>query len=94
MENYDIFGNCTVPPEPPSPGRKRYPSMQSIHGIKQGNETCKTCNHCVCKFHHGKIYYKCALWIISHSSATDIRLKNKACNRYEKEKEDAHGKAN
>lgn len=81
----DIFGNLTEIPEQKREGN-RYRTMQELHGIKEGNATCKTCKHCVCYHYHGKRYYKCELWIVSNSAATDIRLKNKACNKYEKEK--------
>lgn len=87
--NYDIFGNITEPPEPQHNGR-RYPRMQEIYGIKEGNDTCKTCKHCIRERYHGRTYFKCELWFISNSAATDIRLKNKACNKYEKETDDEH----
>lgn len=82
-ENYDIFGNVTEPPEIKHGGNK-YKTMQELHGIKEGEDTCKTCKHCVCHYYHGKTYHKCELWIVSHSEATDIRLKNKACKLYER----------
>ena len=87
--NYDIFGNLTEPPEPIHKGGNRYPRMQEIHGIKEGNDTCKTCKHCVCYTNRqgNRNYYKCELWFISSSEATDIRLKNRACNKYESEGE-------
>ena len=85
---YDIFGNLTEPPEPQPKGRKPYQTMQELHGIKEGNDTCKTCKHCVCERYHGRTYYKCELWYISNSASTDIRLKNRACNKYERESED------
>jgi hypothetical protein len=86
--NYDIFGNLSEPPEPKHDGN-RYRTMQELHGIKEGNDTCKTCKHCVCYTNRrgNRHYYKCELWIISSSEATDIRLKNKACKRYERESE-------
>ena len=86
--NYDIFGNLTEPPEPIHNGGNRYPRMQEIHGIKEGNDICKTCKHCVGYDYHGRTYYKCELWFKSHSEATDIRLKNRACNKYESEGEE------
>ena len=87
MLNYDIFGNLSEPNEPKREGN-RYKTMQELHGIKDGNDTCKTCKHCVCYTNRqgNRNYYKCELWIVSHSSATDIRLKNKACNKYEGER--------
>ena len=84
--NYDIFGNLSEPPEIKREGN-RYRTMQELHGIKEGNDTCKTCDHLMNGYYHGKSYYKCELWIVSHSSATDIRLKNRACNKYERESE-------
>jgi hypothetical protein len=85
IENFDIFGNLSEPPEPKREGN-RYRTMQELHGVKEG-EFCKTCKHCVCAHYHGRNYYKCELWIVSHSEATDIRLKNPACNKYERESE-------
>lgn len=82
--NYDIFGNLSVPPEPKHDGN-RYRTMQELYGIKEGNDTCKTCEHCLRERYHGRTYFKCELWHISNSEATDIRLKNKACNKYERE---------
>ena len=84
--NYDIFGNLSEPPEPKHDGN-RYKTMQELYGIKEGNDTCKTCDHLMNCDYHGKSYYKCELWIVSRSSATDIRLKNRACNKYERESE-------
>lgn len=86
LENYDIFGNVTELPEIKKHGRNKYKTMQELHGIKEGDDTCKTCMHCVCFHYHGKTYYKCEKWIISHSGSTDIRLKNKACKLYERKR--------
>lgn len=85
-ENYDIFGKLSEPPEPKHDGN-RYRTMQELHGIKEGSDTCKTCKHCLRERYHGRTYFKCELWHISNSAATDIRLKNKACNKYEKRSE-------
>ena len=82
--HYDLFGNLSEPPKPERKSR-RYHTMQELHGIKEGNNTCKTCKHCLRERYHGRTYYKCELWFISNSAATDIRLKNKACNKYEME---------
>lgn len=78
----DIFGNDAEPVPEIKKGRKKYPTMQYLHGIIEG-KTCKTCRHCLGQYYHGRTYYKCELWIISNSSATDIRLKSKACGKYE-----------
>lgn len=87
----DIFGN-EVPAselekqfqEHQRKKRKRYKTMQELFGLTRG-KTCKTCKHCLKIDYHCKTYYKCELWIISNSEATDIRLKNNACGKYESE---------
>ena len=79
----DIFGNV-VPPEkmPPKVGNPKFRTMQQLHGVLEG-KTCKTCAHCIRYRYHNKTYYKCELWYVSNSEATDIRLKTVACNKYE-----------
>lgn len=76
-----IYSATLLNPHEPKHDGNRYRTMQELHGIK-GGYTCRTCKHCTPFRYHGKQYYKCDLWIISHSEATDIRLKNKACNKY------------
>lgn len=79
----DIFGNEIPVEEVPrlKVGRKKYTTMQERYGTLQG-KTCKTCKHLV-ERKYGKTYYKCDLWVVSSSEATDIRLKNTACKKYE-----------
>ena len=85
IKQINIFGNETEPVPETIKGRPKYPSMQTIHGLREG-KTCKTCEHLVVNYYNCKRYYKCELWITSHSAATDIRLKNTACGKYEEEK--------
>lgn len=84
----DIFGNeipiDQIPQQKQIVGAKKYKTMQQLHGTSEG-KTCKTCKHCVAYRHNFKTYYKCDLWIVSSSKATDIRLKNTACKKYEEE---------
>lgn len=81
VEQYDIFGNCSEVKEPERKPTNKYKTMPELWGYTEG-KTCKTCQYLMdCRF-HGKQYYKCSLWKISHSSVTDIRLKNKACGKY------------
>ena len=68
--------------EPPKP-TKKYRTMQQLHGITNGR-TCGECDHLV-KHLWNKTYYKCELWYVSRSEATDKRLldkKQKIINRY------------
>ena len=80
MKQLDIFGNETDCADPPKRGR-RYKRMQEINGLLPG-KTCGTCKHCV-GYRQSRTWYKCELWIVSASSATDIRKKNTACRRGE-----------
>lgn len=50
------------------------------------NHICKDCKHLVCKERDRK-YYKCRLMGISASEATDIRLKDISCKRWERKEE-------
>lgn len=81
-QQYDMFGGCE---EIKEPERKmpdnRYKTMQELHGYSEGH-TCGTCGNLLKFEYHDRTYYKCDLWKISHSSATDIRLKNKACGKW------------
>ena len=82
----DLFGGESELVLPPSAkGRKPFEKMQSTHGITEG-KTCKTCEHCLTCDYHGRRYFKCELWHMSNSAATDIRLKDVACGKYEEEK--------
>lgn len=79
----DIFGNEIDCNEiyTQQPNRK-YKTMQEIYGYRR-DQTCKDCKHKIKLKYHGRVYYKCSLWRLSKSSATDIRLKNIACNKWE-----------
>ena len=80
----DLFGNeSEIPPVVETRGRKKFSTMQELHGVIDG-KTCKTCKH-LCSHEQSRKWYKCELWYQSSSSATDIRLKNKACKLYEEE---------
>ena len=68
--------------------RKKYITMQESFGLKEGFK-CKNCKHFVINHLNNKKYFKCALWYISNSEATDIRANATACTKYE---EEANGK--
>lgn len=48
-------------------------------------ETCKTCEHCTVHKGNSRSYTKCDLVKPSNGPATDIRQKDPACSRWEKE---------
>lgn len=82
IEQYNLFGGISQVTEPKKKPTNKYKTMQELHGIKEG-QTCKTCANLVSYKYHGKIYNKCQLWVISHSSATDVRIKTVACGKHE-----------
>lgn len=84
MKQFDIFGNEVEIEEVPAvkKGRHKLTTMQERYGEFQGFQ-CKGCKHCIKLVHYGDIYYKCDKWLISNSEATDIRLKDTACKKYE-----------
>ena len=91
MKNIDLFGNEVDVPDPPR-DRRKTPTMQQIFGTIEG-KTCKSCKHCF-GYTQSKTWYKCELWLRlafpghGHSEASDIRLKNPACGKYEEDKTD------
>ena len=62
-------------------GRNKYKTMQATHGLRK-DKKCRDCKHLYCKPWRVN-YYKCDMWYQSNSSATDIRLKDVACNMFE-----------
>lgn len=45
------------------------------------DQRCKGCRHLIC-YDYNRRYYKCELYGISHSEATDWRLSYQACGMY------------
>ena len=45
---------------------------------------CKDCKHLISVRWHDNQYYKCELYGLSHSEATDWRVSEKACGLYDK----------
>lgn len=85
MKQIDFWGNdCEIVQN--KIGNRRRKRMQEQYGVIEG-KTCKTCKHCVKYVWGRKGWYKCEKWVISSCSATDIRLKDKACGKYEEDKE-------
>ena len=78
----DIYGNeielIDIPPT-----RK---TIKDIFREKYGylhGKCCRNCKHHHILEYHYKNYHKCEKLGISNSEATDIRLKDVACNLYE-----------
>jgi len=83
----NLFNELAEPYRPPSPNKTR--TMQELYGLTQGKQ-CKTCKHCHGRDYYNKRYYKCDIWdnmFRGSSAASDIRLKNQACGKYESEGE-------
>lgn len=82
MKQFDMFGNeVEVADAQSNKGRSAYKTMQELYGEFKGFN-CGTCKYCEAHEYNGKTYYKCWKWIVSNSSATDIRLKDVACKKY------------
>ncbi len=84
MEQYNLFGEI-VEVKGVLRSTRKLKTMQELYGCKE-NKICKTCMHLFKLEYHDKTYYKCELWKMSNSQATDIRLKNKACMKWKLEK--------
>jgi len=87
VKQIDIFGNevdilvATYVPEVVNVGN-RYPRMTEKWGITADCK-CGDCEYFLRLEYHDKIYKKCDKWIVSHSTATDIRVKDQACGLFE-----------
>lgn len=81
----DLFGEDREQSIKTKPSRK-FKTMQELYGTLDGVK-CKDCKHCICWSWNRKNYYKCELWRMSSCSATDIRLKNTACRKFEERSE-------
>jgi hypothetical protein len=83
----DLFGK-DIPDYPldQQRGESWYHSMKRTMGYRQTTAKEKCCKFCKQKRtfdYHNKNYHKCMLIGISHSEATDIRLRN-VCDRFER----------
>lgn len=87
MEQINLFGEAVEIVPPSRGGRNKYRTMQERHGEFKGF-TCRDCVHRVNGSHrYDKNFWKCRLWIVSSSDATDIRLKDTACRKFEYKRE-------
>ena len=69
----------------------RYTRMQEWFGYNKDHK-CGECAHCIRVDVGQRTVYKCKLWLeflrCGSSSATDIRLKHIACNKFKEAKMD------
>lgn len=84
MKQIDIFGNEVEPIDLlPLPKKTIKEKFREQYGYLYG-KICKDCKYHKRFDYHHKYYHKCEKIGISNSEATDIRLKDVACNLYEK----------
>lgn len=90
MKQLDIFGNEIDIKEINEQSKKQRLNRMSIkslfrrmHGY-DNNNNCKDCIYCVCYGGRNRNYYKCEKIGISNSEATDIRLKDYACDLFKR----------
>lgn len=77
-KNLDLFGGETEKNPQTLLGRAGYRTATPTE--KADGKTCKQCKHRTRQYG----YYKCKLISLSHSMASDIRLKG-TCNKWEQE---------
>jgi hypothetical protein len=58
-------------------------TFRKFHGYNKNNK-CKDCIYHIVGRYNGKWYHKCEKIGLSNSEATDIRLKDYACDLFEK----------
>ena len=88
-KQFDILGNEIEieKANPPNPkGRPKMATMNEMWGT-MGGKKCGNCKYFLRLRYKGKKYFKCELWKLSHSEATDKRVSDDACNRWEWEME-------
>lgn len=89
----DLAGNVTTDaPLPVKRWGNRFETMQDLHGLTEGQK-CKDCKH-LFKRQYGRNYYKCSLWHITGSSASDVRIGKTACGKFEPRDEKMGGISN
>ncbi len=62
---------------------QRVITMFKRYGRGEPGKTCKNCKHFFSYRHGKRVFYKCELFGISRSEATDWRGKYPACGKYE-----------
>lgn len=87
MRQLELFGGeAELKTISKTPARETIKSRwRKMYGYLDGKQ-CKECKY-LGSYTANKKWYKCTLMGMSNSSATDIRLKDIACNRYEERNE-------
>lgn len=74
-----LFGHeIKIEDIPKKPSSRKFKTMQHLHGTLPG-KTCGECRYFIRKAYGNRTYFKCELWHMSNSIATDIRKKDPAC---------------
>ena len=83
-KSLNLFGDMQEM-EPPNEPKSKYQRFKSMnhYQVSDNVESCKSCAHCLKMEYHNKNYYKCELMGVSHSEASDIRLKM-VCDKWSK----------
>ena len=63
---------------------KKIERMHLFFGVYAGYK-CKDCSNMVSGRYHDKILHKCSVYGLTHSEASDWRLKYEACGMFNKE---------
>ena len=80
-EQLNLFGEVATFEPDEKPKRRKFKTMQEVFGLTEGKR-CKECKHIITR-RYSKNYYKCALWRVSASAASDIRVNAVACGKFE-----------
>ena len=58
---------------------KKIDAMHHFYGYDHLDRKCVDCDHMLRCEYHGRVYYKCTVYGLSHSEATDWRKNYDAC---------------
>lgn len=91
MKQLDIFGNLidieTISEEEHKLKHQTIKqNFRNMYGLKK-DDKCANCAHLYARYHNNRTYYKCKKIGLSNSKATDIRLKDTACNLFKESRD-------
>jgi len=81
-KSLNLFGDMQEI-DPSNEPKSKYQRFKSMNHYREsdGLERCTYCDNCIKMEYHNKNYYKCELMGVSHSEASDIRLKM-VCDKF------------